>query len=401
MARWPMSHRIWYVIPTYWTGDEAGAFSSIYDHPTPIGSGESTLPRLLASVEKAFETMPAARASILILISTVDEANATEAETWVRKICAPFRHSLQLFFAGEDVVRELVAADGGFASGESLFRNGYRGYGDVRNLELILPALFGARWIFGLDDDEVISVETVERVLWHMTNGTPQAVAGIYLNEDGSFLVNASSAQKDVGNVLADKGVFMNMTYLRMKEANEHGRLPLAPMALGGNMLIPKGVFWKVGFDPYVPRGEDVDYVVNAKAVDQHFCFDFELAITHLPPRHLEADEYGKMKADVIRFVYERAKVNWFRLATGDFYDYPGRLFEEGFEADALEALRALATLEREDAFGSPEEILTQAKKVAAEHLGKYVAFAKDWEGRLEAWHEDEPLLLRIWQKIG
>ncbi len=388
---------IWYVIPTYWIDEHISVLSSIYDHPTPIAKGKSTLPRTLDSLVSAFEDVPKGKGPILILVSAVQKQATQDAEKWVRKICAPYKEDLDLYFAGEEVVEVLKQEGAGFASDQILFANGYRGYGDVRNLQLILPAILGADWIYAIDDDEIVFPETIQRIVWHVEKATKEGVAGIYLNnEAGDFLVKASCDVRDVKNVLLDKGIYMNSTFLRLKEANENGKLPVSPLALGGNMLIPREMFLKVCFDPMVPRGEDIDFVLNAKAKGFDFVFDDSLTILHQPPRHLESDEYGKMKADVIRFVYEKAKVELFGLDVEDFDQYPGKLFRKEFENDALLALREVVTEDREKMFGLPEEILKEANQIANKRIASFYQFAMDWSTRLRVWQENNLLIEKI-----
>lgn len=383
---------LWYVIPTYWTEDEAGSFSSIYDHPTPINGGESTLPRLLNSILKAFSLAPETKANILIIISTVNPESNLAAVKQVRKICASYMDSLSVFFAGEEIIFQLVDAAPLLESNESLFRNGLRGYGDVRNLQLILPAIFGAKWIFAVDDDELISQETAKRIHAYTKKELDFGIAGIYHNHEGRFLV---SEPETVENVLKDKAVFMNETFrgLQVDEKIAIEELPLSPIALGGNMFFPASMFKNIPFDPYITRGEDIDYLMNARAFEKCFRFDHKLTITHLPPRQYESDAYGKMKADIFRFIYERAKLEYFGLSAKDFYPYPGRLLEENFDFASLVALRDLETPARVKTFGSPEKILAEAKRNAFAHLEKFESFCEDWKQYIKQWEND--ILLR------
>lgn len=387
---------IWYVIPTYWTGDSEKKSVNIYDHPTPIGSNQSTLPRTLASISASFAELPLGKGPVLILISTEQKEVVTQTEKWVRQICEPFAKDLDLFFAGESVSDILVEESEKFVSDEGLFRNGYRGYGDVRNLQLIVPGLMGAEWIYAIDDDELVYATTINRILWHIKNQSKDGVAGIYLNDDGDFLVNASCDVEDVENVLLDKGIFMNRTFLNLKEMNESGELPVSPLALGGNMLFPRDMFLNVCFDPFVPRGEDIDFVINAKSKGFDFLFDMNLQILHLPPRHLESDEYGKMKADIIRFSYEKLKLQKYGLAPEMFFDYPGKLLTDEFEKDAFSALSDLESQERIELYGSPEEIFSEVGEYGEESFFIFKQFADDWPSRMESWCQNEGLIKRI-----
>lgn len=133
------------------------------------------------------------------------------------------------------------------------------------------------------------------------------------------------------------------------------------------------------GFDPAIPRGEDIDYVINAKIASESFFFDPELVITHLPPRLYESPEYGKMKQDLLRFTYEREKLVHAGLNSSVFSPYPGCLLNEEVIHLALEALNAIRSEQMVACFGTPEEIIQEARDFAKHNLPRYFEFAILW----------------------
>ena len=355
--------RIWIVIPTYW-GD---ADSGIYDHPTPLDE-DGTLAFLLDSLCKQDSV---SSFSALILVSTTKPEYAAQASGRVRQIIAPYNQKLNLHVADVETAQSL---DQELQShGLDLQIASMQGYAAVRNLQLLIPATMGAEIIIAIDDDEVLPPNYLTQATkWIGEKYT--GIAGPYLNEEGSPYI---SEAKKVSNILVDKSVFMNETMCQLMAHPD--KLKKTPMALGGNMIFHRELFTQVGFDPAITRGEDIDYLINARIAGKTFYFDPKLTITHLPPRHFEAPQYAKMRQDVIRFIYEREKLRLHNLASSEFLPYPGYLLNDDFIPAALEALHATATAEMIAKFGSPEKIIASAQNYAKKHALKYEAFSTDW----------------------
>ena len=197
------------------------------------------------------------------------------------------------------------------------------------------------------------------------------------------------------GNWLLDKATLMNQTLAGPE------RLVPRPMALGGNMVFHRDLFAHVGFDPGITRGEDIDYLINARLTGRQFYLDRLLRITHLPPRHYESPPYGKMRQDVLRFVYEREKIRLGALTPEVFDPYPGRLLRDDLDEHAREALAAIATPEMVARLGPPDDFLTEARRRAQELAPRYFAFAARWPRMVEALAHDERLRERLAQLAG
>jgi len=359
---------IWIVIPTYWGDADVG----IYDHPTPL-HGTSTLPRLLESLLQ--NDFPPAFAT-LILVSTTAPKYAAEAKYRVQQIIAPYNRKLNLHIADIETAQFLDQELQ--PHGLDLQIKSMRGYAAVRNLQLLIPAVMNAEIIIAVDDDEILPANyLLQAQKWIGGNYKDQQIMGIagpYLNEQGDpYIVEAEK----VSNILADKSIFMNET---IRQAMAHpNELMKTPLALGGNMVFHRDLFTQVGFDPAITRGEDIDYLINARIAGHAFYFDPKLTITHIPPRHFEAPQYLKMRQDVIRFIYEREKLRLHNLASDQFLPYPGRLLNDDFTASALEALHIAATPEMISKFDSPEEIILFAGAHAEDFAPKYADFAAQW----------------------
>ncbi|MBE9478550.1 MAG: hypothetical protein IMY80_01180 [Chloroflexi bacterium] len=366
----PKNLPIWVVIPTYWGHSD----SALYDHPTPL-QGQSTLPRILDSLV-AQNNAP--NFKVLILVAAVSQQENEIARERVIQLLAPFQNRLKLSLADGGTAEWIR----GFPPIKSLSKISssisMQGYGNIRNLQLLIPASMGAEVIIALDDDEVVPEDYLTRALkWIGKKPGNRAVTGVggpYLDSKGSPYL----PEPEMGtNLLTAKSVLINQTMRELMAKAD--RLIETPMIFGGNMIFHKKLFSQVCFDPAIPRGEDIDYLINAKIAGESFFFDPKLVITHLPPRHYESPEYGKMKQDLIRFTYEREKLVHAGLNPSAFSPYPGCLLDEEVIRLALEALFAIGSKAMAKRFGTPEEIVQEARDFAKYNLPRYFEFAKLW----------------------
>ncbi|MFQ5409171.1 MAG: glycosyltransferase family 2 protein [Anaerolineales bacterium] len=364
----------WVVIPTYW-GPAGGA---LYDHPTPL-RGESTLPTLLDSLA-AQQNAP--EFSVLVLVSAVGPEWEASATARVRQLLAPYKDRLRLALADVQTARAL--GDCLAAAGFDIELTGMRGYATVRNMQLLVPAALGAEAIIALDDDEVVApgfVRAAMEFIGAQHDGQQiVGIAGLYADAQGEILL---PEPRSADNLLLDKAIFMNQAFRQFLDGPD--RLSATPMALGGNMVFHRDLFTRIGFDPGITRGEDIDYLINARLAGVSFLLDRELIITHLPPRHYESPAYGKMRQDVLRFVYEREKLRIGGLGAEAFDPYPGRLLRDELLEHALAALEATATPELAAQFGAPSTLLAEAQQHAQQMAPRYREFAERWPRMMEA----------------
>ena len=384
------------VVPTYWTwGSERpdGPVEAIFDHPTPV-DGESTLPRLLDSLGR----MTGSPFTTLVLTATVHPDLETAAEQLVAGIIAPYRERFPIaqFAASELAVLHERMWELGLSDLVPFLS--LCSYPRVRNCQLVAPHILGAEVIVALDDDEVVAPDyltTALEFVGHEHQGMMVwGVAGFYLDNRGSKLLPESPP---TGNVFLDKSAIMNAS-TRDLEARP-GRLVETPVAFGGNMVFHRHLFTQVSFDPFITRGEDIDYLINARLAGFRFLLDKELTITHLPPERYGALPYSKLHQDVIRFIYEREKLllasqrpELVEVTPESLDPYPGRFLREDVVEQALVALQARATPETVDRYGPPEAVVAAAKRHAAQMAPRYFAFAQTWPRLMRALGQDATL---------
>jgi hypothetical protein len=358
------------IVPTYWTwGSERadGPIEVVYDHPTPL-DGESTLPRLLESLT----ALEGPEFSVLILTAATHPELEQAVASQVERLITPFRAHYLIAQATEADAAFIRQRHPGLSDHVQM-----RGYAGVRNLQLLLPHALGAEVVVALDDDEVVAPDYLQTAL--------------------HFVGREHGGERVLG-IFLDKSTIMNDGARALQAAP--GRLVPTPVAFGGNMVFHRDLFTHVGFDPGITRGEDIDYLINARLMGFKFWFDKQLVITHMPPDAPDgahsAHTWSKLHQDVLRFVYEREKL---RLAGADpaqFDPYPGRFLRDDVEEQALAALQAEATPEAIARFGSPETIVAQARDHALESAPRYFEFAARWPHLVEAIGQDTALRHRL-----
>ena len=381
--------KIFIVIPTYWTWGKDqpdGPVEALFDHPTPL-DGESTLPRLL----EALCRMEGPPFTVLVLVATVHPDLEQAAAERVAGLIAPFRERLPIiqFAAADLAMLHKRLRESGQEDLTPLFS--LHSYPGVRNCQLIVPHILGAEVIVALDDDEVVGpdylAKATEFIGQEYEGKRVLGVAGFYLDKEGSLFL---PEHPPTGNIFLDKNAIMNQATRRLLETP--GRLVQTPIAFGGNMVFHRDLFTQVPFDPGITRGEDIDYVINARLMGFDFWLDKELTITHLPPEAYGALPYTKLLQDVYRFIYEREKLH---LATKrsdvkplfiEALDpYPGRFLRDDVEEQALKALQSKATPQAVALYGSPEAVIEAAKQRAAQMAPRYFAFARMWPRLMRA----------------
>ena len=383
---------IWIVIPTYW----GSTSDALYDHPTPLNA-KSTLNRLLRSLESQKGAPPF---NILILLATVSPDDETPAVARVTEIISPYSDHFTVHL----VTPRITDWIGKELEGEipRLLRDALtmKGYGAVRTCQLLIPALYGAEIIIALDDDETVPEDFCARAVSSIgtDHGSNQilGISGPYVDGRGNPYLD--EPEKMLNN-LSDKALLINETTRIL--LNSPDPINITPMAFGGNMVFHHELFHQVSFDPVIPRGEDIDYLINARIAGFPFFFDRELAITHLPPREFESSSYGKMKQDVIRFMYEREKILHGNLPFEEFVPYPGDLLKEDFTSVAREALSLIGSSQDFAKHGKPDEITEDARRFARVHLPRYFEFTEQWPNVNPSIQKQTTLLKSLYREMA
>jgi len=405
--------RITIVVPTYWTWESGTPLQSddiVYDHPTPLDQ-PGTLARLLESLSAISHP----EFNVVVITAATNSQLEAQAEAKVEEIIAPFRDAFPIAqFASSDLsVLHRRIERLGFRKMASLIS--LRGYGNVRNIQLIVPHLLGSEVIVALDDDEVVEPDYLMTATEFIGAPAPDGsgpilgLAGYYLDEDGNEFSEVTSAP-DEPNLFRRKDALMNAGLELLEE--KPGRVVPSVMAFGGNMVFTRPLWARVSFDPWITRGEDMDYLINARFQGIGWWLDKEATIVHLPPgkKHgaHSAPSYSRLEQDVRRFIYETEKIEaakrepgfyWFDPAELD--PYPGAFLHGDVATHALDALSQSWPPDELCLFPSPSNLVADAVYYARESAPRYFAFAREWPRLMAALADDRILQDHFRRKLG
>lgn len=387
------------VIPTFWTRRRGGRGrtgseeqAALYDHPTPLDEIEPSLGPCLQSLRKVRDL-----GRVVVIVAVTDESIAHEAEDRVRDIVTDFPDIDAFVFGPAEMgslhrrLEQLEFAD--LIEGVTL-----SGYGAVRNAGLIAAAVLGHETVVFLDDDEIVEeADFLEKALYgvgaRLADGTPLlAKSGYYVDGTGRWQKLSEPHWADM--FWRQEDAFNKALDVVMKPP----RIQRAKIAFGGIMALHKDMFCAVSFDPWVVRGEDMDYVINVRMHGGDVFIDDEWKACHLPPE--PTSEAMRFRQDVYRFVYEHRKIEFAKsqvdlrqVTPKSMSPYPGEFIDSsvGWRAFATGMLRALGRPEKKRYFRYGLHAVSDASKYARENCQNYFEFQRRW-----------PLLMeRIWEDVA
>lgn len=382
------------VIPSYWSRESKIGWKkgdAVYDHPTPL-DGEGTLLRAIQSIDilkdKDFQL-------VIIAIATakdIEDQAEKKVSTIIKSASSTLGMEVLLFGPSHlKQVHDLLLSEG---KKEYISLLQLRGYSNVRNLCMFIPHILGSEVAVLIDDDEVFEdphfiLKAKEFIGKNIGGRIISAVAGYYLQADGDYHL-----KKPYHPWMKywDKNEKMNKSFDKFIGADP--RLKETPFVFGGNMIIHRNLFTVVPFDPKVPRGEDIDFLINAKMLGFTFLLDNQLSIKHLPPPKSHPT-WMQLREDIYRFIYERAKIENQKELKGmtqvfpeEFDPYPGCFLKSDLEEKIEQSCRLLSEEYRAqgDIQGS-EESLNNSKLAKTDALPKSDPFQSLCEIR-KSWKE-------------
>jgi hypothetical protein len=314
-------------------------------------------------------------------------------ELRVQTIVAQFEYKYPIMVIGPEEImiwRQRLAQKGLYQYDRFLSLDGIS---NVRNVCLLAAVLSSSEVAILFDDDEVYDdpaylEKALEFIGKEHEGSFVGGVAGYYKREEypEDFFTGDEDWKQKWGSVES------------MNEAIElidrEPRLKKAPVAFGGNMVIHRSVFERVPFDPAIPRGEDIDYLMNAGLFGYDFFLDNELLTKHMPPPKC-APPWFQLRLDIIRFARERAKLLSPVTGSGqvrdlepeDFDPYPGRFLKSNLHDIVFEASISMASEYYEDGRedDAGECIMNIAISKAEANIGRdaldeYLEYQGQWQ---------------------
>ena len=400
------------VIPSYWARESRIGWQkgdAIYDHPTPLDK-EGTLLRALQSIKILKD---ADFQLVVIAVATAEEiASQVERKVTniIRSASAAIGVKVSLFGPSHlKQIHYLLTNEGKKEYADLL---ALQGYPNVRNICLFIPHIIGSEVAVLIDDDEVFEdpefmSKAKEFIGKNIVGRTISAVAGYYLQPSGDYHL-----EKKTRPWMKNWGQYDMMNEAFDKVIGGEPRLKETPFVFGGNMIIHRNLFTTVPFDPDVSRGEDIDFLINARMFGFSFFLDNQLSIKHLPPPKMHP-AWMQLRQDIYRFIYERVKIEnqievegMTRVRPEDFDPYPGCFLKGDLEEKVEESCKLLSEeyLARGDREGSEEALnnIALAKTYAALERDPFQSLCqmqKRWK-ELEQYTSKKEVRLRIMEII-
>ena len=369
------------VIPTYWAGNHEDTLApGAYDHSTSLTSEHPELERCLASLEQV-------RGLPRIILLVICPLSATRDVT-LRIEHILYNHpdlNVTLLTNIEasrimDRVSELAPK----IKGEAV---SLRGYGAIRNMGLAAAAILGHDAVVFLDDDEVIlAPDFMEKALYALGAETRQrlpilAKSGYFYDCEGSPLADTSRA--GITQRWWTKRIEFNRW---MKKALSATRISRSNYVCGGCMALHARAFTRVAFDPFITRGEDLDYLFNMRLFGYDVWFDNAWVVKHLPPEGHESAP--RFMQNVYRWYYERAKLTYAsrqkeynQVTPASLMPYPGPWISSGLDERVRKTslARAVFTREHRAYWNIWRHGREDAERYAADNADQYLKFQSFW----------------------
>lgn len=381
------------IIPTFVSGarrrSESKGVVSRYDHTTDIGE-KGELGRCLRSLEGVQDI------GLIVILVAADRSVEYEAVEKVRATVSehPTLNVIVIGAAELAIVRERMEQLGIERVSQQI---GLSGYGAIRNLGLVVTCALGFDAAVFIDDDEVIDDPAfLKKAMYGLgkltRNGIPiLAKTGFYINDEGSYL----SKWKDKWyNRFWQQGNAFNEW---IRKAMKGPRLSRSNHVCGGCLAVHKEAFRRLAFDPWIPRGEDLDYMLDLRMFGSDIWFDNQWQVRHLPPP--SPHEGARFRQDIYRWLYEYAKLEYShslidlqKVTAGSLEPYPGPFLEKGLRRRiAITAfLRSLVRPDKKAYRRAAKEALTGATVYAEKNCTNYFEFQQIWPQIMERVDSDK-----------
>lgn len=369
------------VIPTYWADDRGGMRApGSYDHSTDLDDPHPDLERCLKSLEQV-RNLP----RIIILVACPYAATEAAAAR-VHKIAAAHEKLDCVVVSNAEAARimDVIGVLAPKSTGECV---SLRGYGSIRNMGLACAAILGHDAVVFIDDDEVVlGPDFMKKATYALGQLTRQglpilAKSGYFYNREGSPL--ADTDKVGICHRWWTKRVEFNEW---MKKALSGTRISRSNYVCGGLLALHARAFTRVPFDPFITRGEDLDYLFNMRLQGMDVWFDNQWTVRHLPPDVVERSP--RFMQDVYRWYYEREKLahassqpDLVAVTPATLMPYPGvwisRELDERVRKTA--AVRTFFTHEHAGYWHIWRHGRAEARAYARQNRNRYLQFQSFW----------------------
>lgn len=391
------------VIPTYISArrrKEGGNILATYDHTTPL-TQQGELGRCLDSLQKV-----QGLGQIVILVVSEPSIENQAAEK-VQAIASQFP-SLNIVVIGapEHVLIQQRMEQLGL--GRLNKEIGLSGYGAVRNLGLVVANTLGFDAVVFVDDDEIIEdAGFLQKAMYGIGKLTKKGIpilakTGFYFNSEGNYL---SKSMDKWYNHFWQQGKAFNKW---ISKAMQGPRLSRSNHVCGGCLTLHKEAFKRVSFDPWIPRGEDLDYLLGLRMYGSDIWFDNQWSLLHLPPE--TPSEGTRFRQDIFRWLYEyrkmeysRTQIDLMQVKPSSLEPYPGPFLEPGIRnrIRTTAFLRSLARPDKKAYRKAAKAATGEAMTYAQRNCSKYFEFQFVWPELMARVENDKILRTALLQSAA
>lgn len=369
------------VIPTFHVaaGRRQDPAATVFDHPTPLDM-TGDLYRCLESLTKV-----RGLGQVIVIAAAEDPAVAAQAVVKAQDICNrfPTMHTLVIGEASASIITQRLEQ---FGFEDLSHAIGLGGYSAVRNLGLVVANILGFDAVVFIDDDEVIEdVEFLAKAMYGLGKLTKKGIpilakSGYYLNSEQNYY---SLSQNKWYNHYWQQGSAFNAWISR---AMAGPRLSRSNHVCGGCLALHREAYKRISFDPWIMRGEDLDYLLDLRMYGSDVWFDNQWSLLHLPPR--ERHEGHRFRRDIYRWLYEyykiefsRSQIDLLQINPSSLEPYPGPFLEPGIlkRVKRTAFLRSLVRPDKQAYRTAAKEATVEASAYAQENCSKYFEFQYVW----------------------
>ena len=276
---------------------------------------------------------------------------------------------------------------------------GLVGYGAIRNLGLVVANALGFDAVVFVDDDEIIDDPAfLKQAMYGLGKLTRKGIpilakTGFYLNDKGSYL---SKWEDKWYNRFWQQGKAFNQW---ISAAMRGPRLSRSNHVCGGCLAIHKEAFKRLAFDPWITRGEDLDYMLNLRMYGSDIWFDNKWVLRHLPPR--TPSEGDRFRQDIFRWLYEYRKLEYSRalidlqqVKPQSLEPYPGPFLEPGLRRRIRRTafLRSIGRPDKKAYRRAAKAASNEATVYAEANCAKYFEFQYVWPEAMARLDSDKML---------
>lgn len=383
------------IIPTFISGvsraRKSGSVTTTYDHTTNIHeTGE---------LDRCLESLETVEGIGLIMILLSADKNVEEQACEKVQEVVNAHPSLEVIVVAQpelQVVRQHLEKLGCPPLKHEI---ALQGYGAIRNLGLLVANALGFDAVVFIDDDELVEDPAfLKKAMYGLGKRTKKgfpilAKTGYYLNDKGTYLSNWEDKWY---NRFWQKGSAFNEW---IEEAMKRPRLSRSNHVCGGIMSIHKDAFQNMPFDAWIPRGEDLDYLLDLRMYGSDVWFDNQWVIRHLPPHSIGEGE--RFRQNIFRWLYEHAKLEYSRalidlhqVKPASLEPYPGPFLEPGLmnRIRITALLRSFARPDKQAYRRAAKSATNEARIYATRNCAKYYDFQQVWAEVMDKVDSDSEL---------